>query len=211
MSGLKTELMNKVFEHLTISQIPYLQIVHRLGYPSEAQISAKEKEKIDIMIQKALSIWEPKALTKESDVKKVKKDQILCESILIPSHDVALKFQNSKKITFLALTTGQKVLDYKKDLMLRNEMANSVIMDAVLSELADAVADEIQKQIEREAGLKGFRLTSRYSPGYGDLALDFQETLLDFLEAGKIGISLNKSFLMIPEKSITALIGWIKK
>ena len=48
----------------------------------------------------------------------------------------------------------------------------------------------------------------RFSPGFGDLPLTFQEPLLRRLDAFQnLGITLNKAFLMTPVKSITAIMG----
>jgi cobalamin-dependent methionine synthase I len=52
----------------------------------------------------------------------------------------------------------------------------------------------------------------RDSPGYGDLGTDIQPDILRLLDAGKIGIACQpESFILIPEKSITAIIGWERK
>ncbi len=49
---------------------------------------------------------------------------------------------------------------------------------------------------------------SRFSPGYGDLSIELQKPLLSVLQANtKIGLSLTESYLMIPAKSVTAIIG----
>ena len=51
-------------------------------------------------------------------------------------------------------------------------------------------------------------LTIRYSPGYGDFPLSFQKEILDFLDAyRKIGLSVTPNYIMIPRKSITAVLG----
>ena len=48
----------------------------------------------------------------------------------------------------------------------------------------------------------------RFSPGYGDFDLKYQKDILEYLDANKkIGISLTDSLMMIPTKSITAIIG----
>jgi cobalamin-dependent methionine synthase I len=58
--------------------------------------------------------------------------------------------------------------------------------------------------ISKEAG----ETKGRYSPGYGDLSLSFQPVLLNELNAAKLlGITLTDSYLMIPRKSISAIIG----
>ena len=51
-------------------------------------------------------------------------------------------------------------------------------------------------------------LTNRCSPGYGDLPLSLQPHLLSALNANKLlHITLSDTLLMIPQKSITAIVG----
>ncbi len=48
----------------------------------------------------------------------------------------------------------------------------------------------------------------RFSPGYGDLPLDAQAPLLNLLDARKlIGITLTETLMMIPQKSVSAIVG----
>ena len=59
---------------------------------------------------------------------------------------------------------------------------------------------------------KGLYLRPRFSPGYGDFSLSCQRAVLDALDAGKhLGIKLTDSFLMMPSKSVTAVIGVSQK
>lgn len=203
--------MNKIFDFLMLSEIPYRAIVQRLGYPNESIVLPEQKNQIESLIQTALKNWEPKAIVRDDPVIRMTQETIVCQSIIISSKDAALKLKDSSFVSFIAVTAGPKILEIKNNLMKSNQMSDAVVLDAVLSEMTDALADEVQKQIQREAGLKGYRLSFRYSPGYGDLPLDFQKHLMKFLEAWKIGISLSPSFLMVPEKSVSAMIGWIKK
>jgi cobalamin-dependent methionine synthase I len=48
----------------------------------------------------------------------------------------------------------------------------------------------------------------RFSPGYGDWTLDNQPQVLQLAEAERIGITLTESNIMIPRKSVSAVIGW---
>lgn len=48
----------------------------------------------------------------------------------------------------------------------------------------------------------------RFSAGYGDLPLDFQKDIFSVLDATrKTGVSLTDSMLMIPTKSVSAIVG----
>ena len=50
--------------------------------------------------------------------------------------------------------------------------------------------------------------TRRFSPGYGDMPIEIQVDILQLLDASRrLGMVLTESNLMIPTKSITALIG----
>lgn len=54
--------------------------------------------------------------------------------------------------------------------------------------------------------------TERFSCGYGDFPLDSQKEILDILDAEKeLGIKLTESGMMIPQKTVTAVIGAGKK
>lgn len=77
------------------------------------------------------------------------------------------------------------------------------ISDAIASALAETACDEAEKLI-----FEGISHAPRFSPGYGDLALETQKPLLQFLDAEKkVGITLSSSLLMTPTKSITAIAG----
>ena len=48
----------------------------------------------------------------------------------------------------------------------------------------------------------------RFSAGYGDFSLEFQRNICDALDCQrKIGITLQESLIMLPTKSVTAIIG----
>lgn len=53
----------------------------------------------------------------------------------------------------------------------------------------------------------GIKSKARFSPGYGDLSLSFQEKIFNVLDCNrKIGLFLSDSLLMTPSKSVTAII-----
>ena len=69
-------------------------------------------------------------------------------------------------------------------------------------------ATAIEQYIDDETASWGEKLLPRYSPGYGDLPLSVQPDFLAALDAQKtLGITLTETFLMIPSKSVTAIIG----
>ena len=96
------------------------------------------------------------------------------------------------------------------DAMLRaaqaRDMAKAVILDACGSAYAEAGCDAAEKEIT--ARHPGLFLSDRFSPGYGDLPLEIQGRLLAAVDAGRrLGVQATASHLMIPSKTVTALIG----
>ncbi len=108
------------------------------------------------------------------------------------------------EMTIMAATLGADVDRLLRVAQIR-DMADAFILDCGASVLIEQVCDELEEQIQQQAG--GF-LTGRYSPGYGDLPIETQSQLLAALDAGrKIGLNVNNNHIMIPRKSVTAILG----
>ena len=85
------------------------------------------------------------------------------------------------------------------------DMAEAFILDCGASVLAEQVGDLFEERIRRENSM---HFTGRYSPGYGDYPLECQDELIRLLDgARKIGLNVSRSHLLIPRKSITAVMG----
>ncbi len=86
------------------------------------------------------------------------------------------------------------------------DMASAVIADALASAAIEQVCDNACEEIADR--LKGSFFTWRFSPGYGDFPIQTQKKFLTLLNAEKIiGLYATESFLLVPTKSVTAIIG----
>ncbi|MBR7116473.1 MAG: Vitamin B12 dependent methionine synthase activation subunit [Clostridia bacterium] len=86
--------------------------------------------------------------------------------------------------------------------------ARSVMLDALGSERIEALCDTFEDAIRMEYAELGIGVRTRFSPGYGDFGLSAQSEIFELLlPEKKIGLTLNKSMLMSPTKSVTALMG----
>ena len=85
--------------------------------------------------------------------------------------------------------------------------ADALIVQAIGAALIEKLMDEVEAEIHRELP-PNESLVSRYSPGYGDFPLAAQRTILSLLDTPrKIGVSLTDTLLMVPSKSVSAIIG----
>ena len=87
-------------------------------------------------------------------------------------------------------------------------MARGTVAHSVANALIEDYCDEMQAQIAEKEAATGLFLKPRYSPGYGDFALESQKEIFARLECAKrIGLTLTDTMLMVPFKSVTAVIG----
>lgn len=127
-------------------------------------------------------------------------------SLVVKSRDLANLLKNCESCYLLAATLGQEV-DKQIHLKQRLDMLDAVVLDACSSVLIDKVCDEIEVELMEKLEADEY-LTMRFSPGYGDVPLIVSEEILKLLEAPKrIGLSVTKSHMLLPSKSVTAMIG----
>ncbi len=75
----------------------------------------------------------------------------------------------------------------------------------------EAWCDLLCARLEENSRAEHMYMRPRFSPGYGDFALERQREIFSFLDcARKAGIKLTDSLLMTPSKSVSAVIGLSK-
>jgi cobalamin-dependent methionine synthase I len=80
------------------------------------------------------------------------------------------------------------------------------------SERIEALCDALCAEWKEDYASRGFVLRPRFSAGYGDLPLTLQNDIFESLQCSKhIGLTLCDSLLMSPTKSVTAIVGVMRK
>ncbi|MCR5089367.1 MAG: vitamin B12 dependent methionine synthase, activation domain protein [Oscillospiraceae bacterium] len=119
--------------------------------------------------------------------------------------DIHSFLSDSSQVILMAATLGSET-----ELLLqrsqRRSMADAVILDAAASAAIENVCDNLCHDLA--AVFSPAFLTDRFSPGYGDFPFSQQTALCRILDVGRrIGVTLSPGGLMIPQKSVTALLG----
>ena len=109
----------------------------------------------------------------------------------------------------MAVTAGEEISLWIKELFEAGNGAKGAFADAVASEGVEAALSYMQKMITISLVRNGISVKkARISPGFGDFLLAEQCTMLQMLDCReRLGISVNNAFIMSPEKSATALTG----
>lgn len=86
------------------------------------------------------------------------------------------------------------------------DMAKAVVIDSFASVAIEQVCSKADELIAEK--YPDCYMTFRFSPGYGDYPIGLQQKILTLLDAPrKIGLTTNESCLLIPSKSVTAVMG----
>lgn len=120
-----------------------------------------------------------------------------------------LKYCND--CVLFAATLGGEV-DKKINYYERISMSKAIILDACATVAIEEGCDFVEDEIRKIAIEQGKEITFRFSPGYGDLDLSIQESFIQTVEAYKnIGLTVSAHNILIPRKSVTAIIGFTPK
>ena len=128
-------------------------------------------------------------------------------SIALHGKDIARLLDGCSEAVFMALTLGAEL---ERVLMKQEvtDMSDALVLDICASAAVEAAADDFERKLSAELKSEDKYLTNRFSPGYGDFALSHQRPVLELLNASRAaGITLTPSQLMVPRKSVTAVMG----
>lgn len=163
---------------------------------------------IDRAEKEVIAASRPKHVSKHIDIAvDMGKGVVSLAGTEIESRDLAAHLNGCNEGFLFACTLGLGVDSLVKRYGLTDVYMLPVIQ-ATAAAYTEFCADAAQKEIEGYASGQGLYLRPRYSPGYGDFQLSCQRFLFDALQISKnIGVSLTDSFLMVPFKSVTAVVG----
>ena len=189
---------------------PYEKIYQRLGFKKRTtQISEIQQEETDRFIQKASFIISLKGsflrlAIKHNDGEKI----ILDGGLTFTSKKLSAFLHDCRETVFMAATAGSAIMEAIKDKTRQDDLAAAVVYDATASEMTDAGLDWIMDYLNQHLRREGKALLPRrFSAGYADFNLENQRAIYDMLQMGKIGVTINFNFILLPEKSVTAISG----
>jgi len=133
--------------------------------------------------------------------------EVITTNLILKGNDIKEHLKNSTECVLMAVTLGNEV-EKKTRLYEKTNLTKALILDACATTAVEEVCDIVENSVKEKAILSGMNITFRYSPGYGDLPLDVQNSFLRVLDAQKkIGLTVSENNLLFPRKSVTAIIG----
>ena len=128
-------------------------------------------------------------------------------ALTLEGEDAARRLSGCHGAIVVAATVGVET----ERLVMRAQLASpadALIMDACASAATENICDNFEADLRRELEAGGEYLTARFSPGYGDFPISQQREILAAVNAGRAaGITLTETNIMIPRKSVSAIMG----
>ena len=131
--------------------------------------------------------------------------------VCLQSRHLHKNLDGCEKIILFAATTGLGI-DRLIASQARISPADALCLDAIGSERAESLCNAFQEDMRRRAAEEGLLLKPRFSPGFGDVPLSLQREIFAALDPARaIGLTLRDDMIMVPTKSVTALMGLYRK
>lgn len=121
--------------------------------------------------------------------------------------EIAGQLQRAERLALFTGTVGEGYEQLHRSYTDQDDPLLIYVLDAVGSEAAERVADRIEKEIAALAKAGGMTISNRYSPGYCGWKVAEQHNLFALLPEDFCGITLNRSAMMRPVKSVSGVIG----
>ncbi|MCX5752798.1 MAG: hypothetical protein NTW97_04020 [Candidatus Krumholzibacteria bacterium] len=107
------------------------------------------------------------------------------------------------RMAFCVCTIGPALEAEVTRLSSGGEVLKAIVLDAIGSVAAEAVAAYVDARIAAEVAREGLKTSCRASPGYGDWDVREQASIFRLLPAERIGVRLSETFMMSPRKSVS--------
>lgn len=127
--------------------------------------------------------------------------------IHVYSKDLSRNLYGCETVILLGATLGTGA-DYQIRRFEKTDIVKAAVAQAAAAAMIEAYIDQQQELLRIEYEKEGLFMRPRFSPGYGDFSLSVQPEFLSVLQMRRfLGVSLTDGMLMVPSKTVTAVIG----
>jgi len=189
---------------------PRNKIYQRLGFKKQiTELSGDKKKDTNLFIREASYLISLQGMFLRTAINHNDGEKIvLSGDLTFISRKLSVFLRDCREVILMGATAGKDIMEAIRKKTHRDDLAAAVVYDATASEMTDAALDWIMEycnQLLRREGKS--LLPRRFSAGYADFNLDNQKIIYEKLQMDKCGVKINPSFILIPEKSVTAIGG----
>ena len=183
-------------------------VLRNIGYGADYKPGGRIASLINEYLENVHRLIEPSYSFVIKDVKSVKGSHTTIDGgITLKSEVVARLLEQYQQVAVFALTIGSRLEEMVSLLTKRGRMLKATVLDGIGSDAAEKLADSVQNEIGELASIHGLCISQRFSPGYCDWDVSQQRMIFQAMNGDFAGIRLTEDCLMLPQKSISGVIG----
>ena len=207
--SLKQSIVKEFEFNYEACQITENHIIELLGYDADTVPEPVSETirfilvdlPVKVRLKSGYKIFNPRKVRLTGDYFIIDNRNFNCGKIIYSS------LKNSETIAFMISSVGEEIERWSKYFMDNNEMLKGYLIDKVASKLVEQLADKTELLLEDELMEIELKATNRYSPGYCGWNVADQQKLFSLLPSKFCGVLVNDNSMMMPVKSVSAVIG----
>jgi hypothetical protein len=183
-------------------------LVKLAGYSDERPAPRRLVEAAEQVIEHARTLAHPRAVYEVHETAHTEDGAVLLGGGRFTGKILARVLKGSDLAVVYAATLGPELDQESSRLAAGGDVLSSVLLDtAGTLILAKASISFISKVFDAQAAPHGCAVTPPFGPGQCRWDLAEQRVLFDLISPSRIGITLTDTYLMIPKKSVSGILG----
>lgn len=179
----------------------------KIDIADKGERAGRIRAALDISMRKARCLARPRHIFEEKKISTLGADFIEIEdgprfnTSKIPSF-----ISGAEKLVFFLVTIGPDIEKEASQLTSGEDTLTGYLLDRIGSYAVESLAENLEKRLRKNYLLVKKSVSSRFSPGYCDWPIEEQFKLAKVIDFSKAGVELNSNCMMIPKKSVSALV-----
>ena len=199
--------MTTVSDQITLN-INEEKVLRDVGYSNSCEPPARMKILVREYAQNASQLINPVYSYVVRDIDFVIGSNAFIEDgAIFQSQVISGLLKKCERVAVFALTIDGYLEEAVSHLAENGLVVQARVLDAIGSDAAEQVAGHVQNVVTQWANTQGLITSQRFSPGYCDWDVDQQRMLFRTLNGSSAFIQLTDKYLMVPQKSISGIIG----
>ncbi|MFC2067823.1 hypothetical protein ACFLTP_02255 [Chloroflexota bacterium] len=183
-------------------------VLNNIGYHADCEPTTRINSLVNEYVENSLHLIEPSYSCLIRNVKSVKKSHVVIDGRLVfKSQVVARLLELCDQVAIFTSTIGGHLEEMVSHLAENGLVLKATVLDTIGSVTVERLADFVQERVGKVVGARGLSISRRFSPGYCDWNIEQQVNIFKAMNGNSGGIYLKKSHLMLPQKSISGIIG----
>jgi hypothetical protein len=189
-------------------QIDRETLLRIAGYSDRRPAPPRLVAAADRVIEQALALSRPRAVYEVHETAQDDDGAVRLAEARFTGKILARVLRGSDLAAAYAVTLGPELDAESSRLAAEGDVLSSVLLDtAGTLVLANASIALIGRVFDGEAAPRGCAVTPPFGPGQCRWDLAEQRVLFEIIVPSQIGIALTDTFLMIPKKSVSGIVG----